>query len=132
MYTYKLYFDGSTPINPGISGYGGIITKNDKEIFNYHGKINICQSNNYAEYYALYKGMLLALKKNIKDIKVYGDSELVINQMNKVYRIKSDNLIELYKKCQYLKSMFHKITFTHIKRNFNKRADELSKLCFKK
>ena len=46
--------------------------------------------------------------------------------MNNKYKVKSENLIPLYEKAKQLESKFEKITFTHIYRDKNKRADELA------
>ena len=126
---YKLYFDGASRNNPGLSGYGCVILDdNNKECFIYYDKFNSPQTNNYAEYYGLYKGLQLAIKNNIKNIQVYGDSNLVIQQMNKKWKMKSDNLREIFDKCQELLYRFDSIVFTHILRKFNKRADELANM----
>ena len=60
------------------------------------GKVKILQkhgiTNNESEYYAIIE----ALKDNKgKDIQVYSDSELVVNQLNKKYAIKEDRLRNL-------------------------------------
>ena len=97
---YRLYFDGASRNNPGPAGYGGVIyDENDNECFIYFDKFEQPQTNNYAEYYALYSGLSVAASNNIRNLEVYGDSNLVIQQMNKKWRVKSDNLKELFNKC---------------------------------
>ena len=64
----------------------------------------------------------------IKEIAVEGDSLLVINQMNGVYKVKSENLLEIHNEVKELIKQFDYISFTHIYRTNNKRADELSNL----
>ena len=124
---YKLYFDGASRNNPGLASYGGVIYDNENnEVFTYCCKFDYIQSNNYAEYYGLLRGMELALENKIFDIEVYGDSNLVIKQINGEWQVKSNNLKELYNKCNSLKSKFNTISFHHVLRKFNKRADELA------
>ena len=124
---YRLYFDGASRNNPGPAGYGGVILdKDDNECFIYFDKFEKPQTNNYAEYYALYAGLSVAVSNNIRDLEVYGDSNLVIQQMNKKWRVKSENLKDLFNKCTKLLENFDNISFTHILRKYNKRADELA------
>jgi ribonuclease HI len=61
-------------------------------------------------------------------IFVYGDSLLVINQINKKWQCKSENLISLYEKANDLLLQFSNIEFIHIKRELNKLADKLCNL----
>jgi ribonuclease HI len=53
------------------------------------------------------------------------DSELVVKQMNGLYKVKELRLKKLYTEAILLKNKFSKVSFTHIKRSQNKRADEL-------
>ena len=46
--------------------------------------------------------------------------------MTGAYKVKSPNLIELYKEASELKSQFETIEFQHVYREDNKRADELA------
>ena len=126
---YRLYFDGASRNNPGPAGYGGvIIDEDDNECFTYYDKFDKPQTNNYAEYFALYAGLSLAIKNNIKNLTVYGDSNLVIQQMNKKWKVKSKNLKGLFNKCSELVEQFNIIIFQHVLRKYNKRADELANM----
>ena len=59
-------------------------------------------------------------------LDVQGDSLLVINQINGKWKVKNENLKKLYQKAKYFEKKFNYITFTHIYREGNKRADELA------
>tara|TARA_B110000259_G_C14017657_1_gene401935 strand:- start:1545 stop:2123 length:579 start_codon:yes stop_codon:yes gene_type:complete len=122
---YLLRFDGASKGNPGKSGCGAVIYLNNNEIWN-GVKYTGVQTNNYAEYYGMIIGLEEAVKKGIKEISVEGDSMLVIKQMLGHYRVKSDNLKELFKKSKELQLNFDSINFKHIYRNKNSRADELA------
>lgn len=124
---YKLNFDGASKGNPGLSGAGMVIYKNGEEIWSSCKFIGY-KTNNQAEYSALILGLDNALKLGIKRLSVLGDSLLVINQLNNIYRVKSEFLFELHKEAVALKSKFEFIEFIHVYRNDNKRADELSNL----
>jgi len=126
--TFSLYFDGACRGNPGRGGYGGIIkTVNEPQstVLTYNGAIDYC-TNNYSEYTALLNGLKNALFYKIQSINVYGDSQLVIKQMNGDYKINSENLKPLYDECKELANQFEKITFNYIPRKQNKTADELA------
>lgn len=123
---YKLQFDGCSKGNPGLAGAGAVIYQNDNEIWNDCLFVGNSSTNNQAEYNGLLLGLNKAINLNIKELLVEGDSDLVIKQMNNKYKVKSENLIPLYEKAKTLETMFEKITFTHIYRNKNKRADELA------
>ena len=126
---FKLNFDGASKGNPGLSGAGMVIYKNEEEIWSSHKFIG-CKTNNQAEYSALIFGLEGALKLGIKSLLVFGDSLLVINQVNGLYKVKSDFLLPLHKEVLSLKSKFDFIEFNHVYRDNNKRADQLSNMAF--
>ena len=123
---YNLYFDGCSKGNPGKAGAGAVLYKDSKELFADSIFVGDKETNNSAEYYGLIYGLQRCVELNIKEINVYGDSLLIINQMLGIYQVKSDNLINSYNYAKELASQFEKITFTHVLRNKNKRADQLS------
>lgn len=121
---YDLYFDGGSRGNPGPGGCGVSIQIKNTERYNFNKYLKYC-TNNIAEYKALKYGLKLAIKLNILNLKVYGDSLLVINQVNGVWRCKNENLKKILDKINILKSKFHFIEFNHVLREKNKRADAL-------
>lgn len=131
---FILRFDGCSKGNPGIAGCGAVIYHDDEEIWSDYAYIGINVTNNHAEYSGLILGLQKALELNIGSLSVEGDSQLVIQQMNKVYKCKSSNLFDLYERATELSGKFNIIHFSHIYRNQNKRADKLSNMAleFKK
>ena len=123
-----LYFDGCSKGNPGPSGIGAVLYKNKIENWSDSKYIGNKRTNNEAEYCALIMGLEEAIRSNIKKLSVCGDSLLVINQVNGVYKVKHVNLIPLYERVIELKTQFKTIDFTHVYRNENKRADQLSNI----
>jgi ribonuclease HI len=124
---YTLNFDGASKGNPGLSGAGMVIYKNNEEIWSSCKFIGY-KTNNQAEYSALIFGLKGALTLGITSLSVLGDSLLVINQVNNIYKVNSACLHDLYKEAQALKTQFDFIEFNHVYRENNKRADELSNL----
>ncbi len=124
--TYTLFFDGCSKGNPGNAGAGAVIYKNDTEIYNLSKYVGKNETNNVAEYTGLIIGLTEAVNQNIKHLDVKGDSELIIKQMNNEYKVKSTNIIQLHKNAKKLTNQFNEITFSHVYRNDNVRADELA------
>jgi len=123
---FKLQFDGCSKGNPGLAGAGAVIYHESEELWHSSLFIGHKSTNNYAEYSGLILGLEQAVKMNIKNLIVEGDSMLVINQMLGLYQVKSQNLLEIYDRAKELEKKFDNIEFIHIYRNKNKRADELS------
>ena len=65
---------------------------------------------------------------DIKNIFIEGDSLLVIKQMKGEYKVKSENLYKLYEKAKKMETQFINISYNHVYREKNKRADELSNI----
>ena len=124
----RLYFDGSAKPTGCGAGVSMVDETTHTEIKSLSFPIVPLQTNNYAEYMGLVKGLEEALKMSVKSITVRGDSLLVINQMKGVYKVKSDNLRPLYDQAMSLVKLFDHITWEHVYRDQNKRADELANL----
>ena len=90
----------------------GIIFCSSKRIYIPHSfSLLEPYSNNTAEYTALITGLELALESSIDILAVYGDSQLIIKQMNLEYEVKKPNLVPYFNKAQKLKSQFTLIEF---------------------
>jgi ribonuclease HI len=124
-YRYILHFDGCCKGNPGVSGAGVVIYKDDEELWSsskYLGK----GTNNQAEYKALILGLEKAVEFSITELCVFGDSQLVIKQVNGLYKVSSPQIKPLYEKVKELKRKFENVEFYHVYRDNNKRADKLA------
>lgn len=117
------YIDGGSRNNPGESGIGVVEIHRNKRIgyYEYTGIL----TNNEAEYKALIRALEIGLEKGIKDIEIFSDSELVCNQINGTYKIKSQSLAVFYKKAMGLISEFKSFKINHVLRNKNKEADKM-------
>ena len=125
---FSLYFDGASRGNPGPASLGGVIYDSlQEEKINYKKAIGVA-TNNYAEYQALLVGIKVCIKYNIKEVNIYGDSKLVIEQVKGNWKVKSDSLKPIHAEIQkhITPEFFKKITFNHVRRHLNKRADELA------
>ena len=125
-----LYFDGASKGNPGLSGAGAVIYEgvDSVEVYSESVFVGLKETNNVAEYMGLITGLKAALSMGKIRLDVKGDSDLIIKQMNGSYKVKSPKLIGLYEEAKKLADQFEKITFAHVYRHLNKRADELANI----
>lgn len=124
---HTLFFDGCSKGNPGKGGAGAVLYNVlGQEMGHSVSYVGDSVTNNVAEYNGLIQGLELATHHDVNELIVKGDSLLVIKQMKGEYKVNAPSLIELYKKAQLLASTFGKISFQHVYRNENKRADTLS------
>ncbi len=123
--SYSLYFDGGSRGNPGHAGSGYVI-KSESGTIVISGSIYCgINTNNFAEYTGLLEGLKAIKTLNPTSIKIYGDSLLVVNQINGKYKVNAPNLIPLYRQCvELLKNI--KFEISHIARSLNKEADEMA------
>lgn len=127
---YSLYFDGASRSNPGPASYGGVIYDENKiEVGSYKDFIGKT-TNNVAEYLGLFAGLQVCKDNNIKNLIVYGDSKLVIEQVKGNWKVKSENLKPIHKEIRNLLNeyKFQHIEFNHVLRKYNKRADQLANI----
>lgn len=125
---YTLYFDGCSKGNPGKAGAGYVVYKNDEEIFSKSIYVGDKETNNKAEYTGLLEGIRYAVTNHITCLHVKGDSNLVIKQIQGEYKVKSENILSIYQETKELCEQFSHITFEHVYRKDNKRADHLANL----
>ena len=134
---FIIHTDGGARNNPGPAGIGVVITSPPdpllskervpkagevvKEISEYIGET----TNNQAEYRAVLRAMEEAKKLDAEELEFYLDSELVVRQLNREYKVKSKELAPLFMKIYNLSQQFKKVTFTHVMRERNKEADRL-------
>ncbi len=128
---FSLFTDGACQFNenyePINAGIGIVLKKNNKTILEFSENIGI-KTNNEAEYFALIKGIELCVENGVKNISIYADSELVVKQVNREYKVKNDRMASLFNEVSRLLSKFDSWSLNHILREKNYEADELSKL----
>lgn len=121
-----IHSDGGARGNPGPAGIGAILNAVDgivlAEISQYIGET----TNNQAEYKALIVGLEKAKELKAEEVECYLDSELVVKQLNREYKVKNAELAPLFLKVHNLSLAFKKIKFIHVRREYNKEADRLA------
>ena len=128
---HQVFCDGASRSNPGDASIGVSILLDGKEVHAISKKIGIA-TNNEAEYQALIDGLNFCIDNSIKEIDVFLDSNLVVEQVNKNYKVKAENLKVLISKVDELIQEFNFIKINHVYREENKRADQLANMALDK
>ena len=122
---YEIYSDGASRSNPGEASVGISILKDNEEIATIKKRIGIA-TNNVAEYLGLIEALKYCIENNIMEVDIYLDSLLVVQQVNLEYKVKSKKLQEYYNQALDLINKINNIKINHVRREFNKRADQLA------
>jgi ribonuclease HI len=119
----QIFTDGGARGNPGPAAYGFVVKKDNRTIHEQNGYIGIA-TNNFAEYTALIEA-LTWLEKHSKDqrLEFFLDSQLVVSQVNGIYKVKNANIRDLIFKVRTLESNFSTIVYQHVPRIKNQEAD---------
>jgi ribonuclease HI len=123
---WTMYFDGSLKLDGG--GAGVLFISPRGEQLKYVLQILWEVSNNEAEYEALLHGLRLAISLGIKRLLVYGDSLLVVQQVNKEWDCNKVTMDAYVQEVRKLKTNFPVWRFHHVLREHNVGTDILSKL----
>ena len=126
-----IYTDGGARGNPGPSGIGVVIQDEKGEVLHELSTYLGAQTNNFAEYEALIEALTLVVREYgdrlpALSLEVRMDSELVVRQLNGIYKVKEPTLKIQFARVASLRAKLPRIIFTHIRREQNKRADLLA------
>lgn len=122
----SLYTDGASRGNPGEAGAGFVVYDSaGQEIAGEGVYLGQC-TNNFAEYQALIHGIKLATQFSPKQLDLYLDSQLIVRQILGEYKVKNEQLKPLFQKVKGLLATVPVWRIYHVRRELNKRADELA------
>lgn len=119
------HIDGASRGNPGPSAFGVIINEGEVLLISASEFIGKA-TNNQAEYRGLLSALNHSLKLGATSLTVFSDSELLVRQMNGIYRVKNPILQILYKKAHTLACKLKHFEIIHIVRSANTEADRLA------
>ena len=126
------YIDGGSRGNPGVAGYGvAVQDENGEPLVGLSQHLGI-RTNNFAEYSALIGALRYALANGYDGLRVYADSELMVRQINGVYKVKSPDLQPLFREAKALISKLKSFSIHHVPREQNREADRLANLAMDK
>lgn len=132
METIVVHTDGGARGNPGPGGIGVVIADAEGNVLSEVSEFLGESTNNAAEYQAVIVALRELKKlfgKRTKEMAfdMHLDSELVQRQLSYKYQIKEAGLVPLFMEIHNLRiANFPHISFTHVRREQNKRADELA------
>lgn len=124
----QVFSDGGSRGNPGPAAIGYVISKDQQELGSGSHYIGTA-TNNVAEYQALLQATKHLLTLNLSSsssVTFHLDSQLVVNQLNGVYKLKSKHLKPLLVEIkQLLRQLSLKYQIVYIPREQNSQADLL-------
>ena len=85
-------------------------------------------SNNEAEYEALIVGLRLARALRVSNLKVYNDSQLVVNQVNDTYQARGEKMVAYLENAKELIGSILAVTIEVVPRSKNANTDALAQL----
>ena len=102
---YLMLFDGACRGNPGASGAGALLKRDDETIDDHLKKGDVVfelatylgddLTNNESEYRSLIAGLRSASDLGVTHLRVKGDSKLVVSQVNGTWQVKKEHLLPL-------------------------------------
>ncbi len=125
----KIFFDGGSRNNPGPAAIGAVIYDKNNNLIDQISEFIGTNTNNIAEYTALEKALDLAkkykTKYNIGRIIINTDSQLLYNQLRRVWRVKDKEISEIHKRITNKLKDYEIVDLRLIPRSENKDADKL-------
>ena len=118
--------DGGARGNPGPAGFGVVLEDSSgrkiASLSEYLGH----QTNNFAEYQGVIAALEYAVERGPKALKVISDSELLVRQIQGIYKVKNAALQDLHGRARELIAQLDWFSIGHALREHNQEADELA------
>jgi len=124
--------DGASRGNPGPSGIGYCVYNSDGHIIKQGGEFIGFATSRMAEYYAMRKGIELAIEMGYKKARFVSDSLMVVNQLNGIFTVKNHDILPVYEDILSKLGEFEAVSFTHANREKNVIADHEANLAINK
>lgn len=125
-----MYADGGSRGNPGPAAGAAVLfaiepNGDTGDRVGESAKFLGIATNNQAEYTGIIAGLKKAHELGYNEVEARLDSELAVRQLNGQYKVKNAELAKLFLEIYNLKQHFRKVTFTHVRREYNVAADAL-------
>jgi ribonuclease HI len=120
---YTANIDGAARGNPGPASYGLVLKRPDGTTLEILGKYIGRHTNNVAEYYALIAALDYAAANGIKRLRVQSDSQLIVNQMKGLYKVKHPDLRPLHERAKKMAAALESFMIQYVPREQNRDAD---------
>ncbi len=123
---YTANIDGAARGNPGPAAYGVVVRRPDGKTHESLGKYIGRTTNNVAEYYALIAALDYAAASGIRRLRVFSDSQLIVNQIKGIYKVKHPDLRPLHERAKKQAASLESFTIQYVPREQNRDADDLA------
>ena len=123
---YTANIDGAARGNPGPAAYGVVVRRPDGTTHESLGKYIGRTTNNVAEYYALIAALDYAASSGIRRLRVYSDSQLIVNQIKGLYKVRHPDLQPLHERAKKQAASLETFTIQYVPREQNRDADDLA------
>lgn len=120
--------DGASRGNPGPAGIGAQVSDERGTVLGEVARGIGETTNNVAEYTAVIEGLSLAAELGARTVTLRSDSQLLINQLDGRYRVKSEHLQPLHRRVRSIAAGFDRISYEHVPREQNTAADGLANI----
>lgn len=120
-----VYSDGASRNNPGEAGAGVFIMQDGKPLERIARYLGMT-TNNIAEYSAAITGLERAVQLGASSVRLFADSELLVKQVNGLYKVKNEGLKPLHARVKELIAKIGSVDVQYIPRAMNKEADALA------
>jgi ribonuclease HI len=121
-----VWTDGGARGNPGPAGYGAVVTTPGGQVLAEVAEGIGWATNNVAEYRGVIAGLGRARELGARRVRVRADSLLVVNQQKGLWKVKNADLRLLADETARLARGFDRVTWEHVPRERNRRADALA------
>ncbi|PJA15417.1 ribonuclease H [Candidatus Dojkabacteria bacterium CG_4_9_14_3_um_filter_150_Dojkabacteria_WS6_41_13] len=123
----QVFTDGGSRNNPGNAGIGFVLMTPEGVIIDQMGKYIGIATNNEAEYQALLTALqhIKNFHSSCKELTIYSDSELMVKQLLRVYKIKEPHLRKFAEVIWELLDTIADWQIKHVLRDKNQLADQL-------
>jgi ribonuclease HI len=122
---FRAAFDGGSRGNPGPAAWGVVVLDGSGGWTEGHAGYLGRATNNVAEYNGLIEALRLALARGATEVDLRADSELIVKQLNGVYRVKHPDLKPLFAEARRMIGRLEAFRIRHVRREQNRDADRL-------
>ncbi len=122
---HHLYVDGGSRGNPGPAAIGAVLRRPDGDTVETLANFIGDATNNIAEYQALIAGVEMALDHDVGRLSIFSDSELIVRQLQGIYRVKNEGLRPYYQQAKSTLARLERFELKSIPRESNQHADSL-------
>jgi len=129
---YTIHADGGARGNPGPAGAGAVVRDEFGVIVVSVSKFLGTRTNNFAEYEAVILAfeeltkLVPSEEREMTEVTVKLDSELIVKQMNGLYKVRHPVLREQKARLAQVAAAFGEVSFVHVFREENSDADALA------